>query len=237
MTNTTEQQQQKRGSLIAGIGALVGIGAFLLLPYLSITTAIVAPTGYTGQLPSAYSQTVTVGTGAVAIFTGLIWIEALLAIAAVAIAALVMWREAPFGNSKLPVATQLRRASYTILALGIAGIVFQFLFVTIGNSQINSAIQSAASNSSSGTINIFASLAHFSVTLGYGIGSWLYLLSMGAVIAGGVLMLRAAGVSFLAPQATAQPQTWQQPAGQYPQQTGQYAQQPWQQPQEPQQPW
>ena len=234
-------KQQKLGALIAGSGALVGIAAFLLLPYLTITLTL-TQVGYNGTstVPS-YSQSFSVGTGLVTLFSGIIWVEALLAIAILVVAALVRLREAPFGNSAMPVATQLRRAAYTIAILGSVAILFQFLFVTIGNGQINQAMQPTTAGGSTGLGSIAELLLHsssaaISVSLGYGIGSWIYLLSMGAVIFGGVQMLKAAGVTFSKPQVATQQQAWQQPSqleqqnwqqpGSYPQQqTGPYPQQ------------
>lgn len=232
-------QQKKRGTLVAGIGALVGIGAFLLLPYFTITITM-TQLGYSSYQAPTYNQTFTVGTGFIELFSGIIWIEALLAIAILVVAGLVMWREAPFGSSTTPVATQIRRAAYAILILGVIGIVFQFLFVSAGSSQANDALQSASLSSSVGSINLGQILTRsntsLSVAMGYGIGSWIYLLGMCGAIVGGVLMLNAGGVRVAMPHA-AQPQVlsqsheqgWHQ-SDQYPPQPSQSLQQGWQSP-------
>ena len=236
-------QQKKRGPLIASIGALVGIGAFLLLPFFTITIAV-TPLGYTGYQAPTYNETFTVGTGLIELFSGIIWIEALLAAAILVVTGLVIWREAPFGSSTTPVATQLRRAAYTILILGVIGIVFQFLFVSAGSSQANDALQSASLNSSAGSVNLGQLLTRsntsISLAIGYGIGSWIYLLGMCGAIAGGVLMLNAGGVRVAMPHAAQQPvmeqphsHEWHQIDSYPQQQPSQSLQQGWQAPSQP----
>jgi len=228
---TTVAQQQKQGSLIAGIGALVGIVAFLLLPYLNFTVTVTNNIGFSN--PQTNTVELPVGSGLISVLTGLIWVEAILAIAILVVAALALWRDIPFGASAGPVAMQLRRAAYTILILGAAGIVFEFLFTSIGNSQINGLLQSL----SIGSISVADQLARdnesLNVTMGYAVGSWVYLIGMGVAIIGGIILLRAVG----APQTQSQqPQNWSQFS--YYQQPSQ-PQQSWQQPPpaQPQQGW
>ena len=110
-------RQQKLGSVVAVIGALVGIGAFFLLPYLNVTVRDTNNNGL--NIPQTNSVAITVGTGFISVFSGLIWVEGLLAIAVLVIAALVMWRDVPFGASTTPVKLQIRRASYAMLLLGL----------------------------------------------------------------------------------------------------------------------
>jgi hypothetical protein len=226
----TSVQQQKRGSLVAGIGALVGIGAFLLLPYLNLTVTVTNNNGFNN--PQTNSVTIPVGTDFIAVLTGLIWVEGLLAIAVLVVAALVLWRDVPFGATTTPVEVQIRRAAYTMLLLGVAGIAFQFLFTSIGNSQINNLLQSISIGSFSVADLLARSNQSISVSMGYAIGSWIYLIGMCVAIIGGVLMLRTGAVLTSSPQTLSQPQGWQQfPPYQQTQQQG------WQQPPQPQQGW
>jgi hypothetical protein len=235
----TPVRQQKRGSLIAGIGALVGIGAFLLLPYLNITVTVTNNNGFSN--PQTNSVAFPVGTGFISVFSGLIWVEGLLAIAVLVLAALVMWRDVPFGASTTPVEVQIRRAAYAMLLLGAAGIAFQFLFTSIGNGQINNLPQSITIGTFSLADLLTRSNQSLSATMGYAIGSWIYLIGMCVAILGGVLMLRTGTVPVSSPQTISPPPGWQQ----YPpyQQTQQQSwpqpsqsQPVWQQPPQPPQP-
>src|ERR1700730_2124561 len=92
----TPAQQRKNGSMIAGIGALVGIAAFFLLPYFNIAVTITSNSS-SNNFNNSQTISVPAGTGLISVFTGLIWVEELLAIAVLVVAALVMWRSAPFG--------------------------------------------------------------------------------------------------------------------------------------------
>jgi hypothetical protein len=209
-------KQQKQGSLIAGIGALISIAAFLLLPYFNIKVTVTNNTGFNN--PQTNNITIPAGTGFISILTGLVWVDALLAIAVLVLVALVMWRNAPFSPSTLPAETQIRRTANAMLVLGIAGIAFHFLFFSIGNSQINNFVQSLTIGPDNVATLLTRSNQSISVSLDNAFGSWIYAIGMGMAIVGGGLILRA-----LSPQAVVQPQSWPQ-----------YAQ--YSQPSQPQQP-
>ncbi len=226
VVNTTVNPR-KQASLVAGIGALVGIVAFLLLPYFIFTVTI---TDTQASPPQTHSASITVGTGFISILAGLIWVEALLAIAILVIATLLLSKDAPFGASTAPVETQVRRASYAVIVLGIAGIAYHFLFIsTIGAGQMFSLFQSLTTDTNSVANQLTQSHLSASPTMANALGSWIYILGMVAAIAGGVLLLRA-----VSPQAVAQPQSWPQYA-QYsqPSQPQQPQPQAWQQPSQP----
>src|ERR1700730_12062700 len=234
VVNTTANPR-KQASLVAGIGALVGIVAFLLLPYL-IFTVTVTDTQF--STPQSHSASISVGTGLISILAGLIWVEALLAIAILVIAALLLSKDAPFGVSTAPVETQVRRAGYAVIALGIAGIAYHFLFIsTIGAGQMLSLFQSLTTDTNSLANQLNQSHTSASPSMANALGSWIYLLGMCAAIVGGVLLLRA-----VSPQEVVQPQSWpqyaqySQPAHpQQPQPSQPLPQQGWQ-PAQPQQP-
>jgi len=226
VVNTTANLR-KQASLVAGIGALVAIVAFLLLPYLIFTVTI---TDTQSSPPQTHSASITLGTSFISILAGLIWVEALLAIAILVIAALLLSRDAPFGAATAPVETQVRRASYAVIVLGIAGIAYHFLFIsTIGAGQMFSLFQSLTTDTNSVANQLTQSHLSASPSMGNALGSWIYLLGMVAAIVGGVLLLRA-----VSPQEVAQPQSWPQYA-QYSQPSQPLPQQGWQ-PAQPQQP-
>lgn len=225
MLNTQARQTPppKRLALYAAIASLVALLAYLVLPFISITLTAAANSSY-GSSPS-YVQSFQVGAGVIELFTGFICIEALLAVAALCVAGLFALRDAPFGQGTMPVVVQRRRSAYAILILGAAAVIYQFLLVTIGTSQINTAIQNAlASSTSSLSLASLLRGAAFSMTLGYGVGSWIYLLAMLGVIGCGWMILNAEKVPAALQPAQAQDSStpWQQPV--------QPSQPSWQQP-------
>lgn len=185
---STLAQQPKRLALFAALASLIALLAYLVLPYISITVTA-GSTAY-GSTPT--QQSVEVGAGAVALFTGFISVEALLAVAILCIAGLFALRELPFGQGVWSGAVQRQRSAYMILGLGAVAIVYQFLLVSIGTSQINAAIQNAASSTGALSLTslLFRSVS-VSVSLGYAFGSWLYLLAMLAVVGIGWMIVRA----------------------------------------------
>lgn len=218
----TYAQQPKRLALFAALASLVALLSYLVFPFISITVTTSSTNGYN----TSTSQSVQVGAGVVQLFTGFICIEALLAVAIGCIAGLLALREAPFGQGSMPVEVQRRRSAYTILILGGIAIIYQFLLVSIGTSQINTAIQNAASGT--GTLSLaslFFRSEAISVTLGYAVGSWLYLLAMLAVVGFGWMLLRAER-----PQAAFVPAQASQALSASGQQPMQPSQQLWQQP-------
>ena len=226
VVNTTANLR-KQASLVAGIGALVAMVAFLLLPYLIFTVTI---TDTQSSPPQTHSASITLGTSFISILAGLIWVEALLAIAILVIATLLLSKDAPFGAATAPVETQVRRASYAVIVLGIAGIAYHFLFIsTIGAGQMFSLFQSLTTDTNSVANQLTQSHLSASPSMANALGSWIYLLGMVAAIVGGVLLLRA-----VSPQEVAQPQSWPQYA-QYsqPSQPLQPQPQAWQQPSQP----
>lgn len=203
---------RKQGSLAAGIGALIGIIAFLLLPYITFTVTI-ADTQFSS--PQTEYASITAGTGLVSVYAGLVWGDALLAIAVLVLAALLLTRDAPFGASTIPVETQVRRASYAVIILGIVAIAYHFLFIaSIGNGQIagllgsvtygtNNSINNAADQLTQQHVSVSASMSN-------AFGAWIYIVGMVVSIIGGVVMLRAGAVAAPSPQAVSQPQSWPQ---------------------------
>lgn len=185
----TYAQQPKRLAFFAAIAALIALLAYLMLPYISITVTTSATGAYNS---SSTQQSVEVGAGVIGLFTGFISVEALLAVAILCVAALIALRELPFGTGVWSGEVQRRRSAYMILGLGVVAIIYQFLLVSIGTSQINAAIQNAAASTGALSLaSLFFRSASISVTLNYAFGSWLYLLAMLAVVGSGWMLMRA----------------------------------------------
>ena len=191
MVNTSVQQP-KRMALYAAIGALIALLSYLLVPFITVTLTASANSsyGYSGS-PSPYTQSVSLGAGLIALFASPICLEALFAVAVLCLAALFMLREAPFGQGIVPVTVQNRRGGYTIAVLGVIAVVYQFLLITIANGQINDALQSASFGSVTLARLLAQSNTTVSISIGYAIGSWIYLLGMLAVAVCGWLLARA----------------------------------------------
>ena len=240
---TTPSNSKKQGSLVAGIGALVAIIAFLGLPYLKLTVTVI---NNSDQLSTPQSVSITLGAGYISTLAGLIWIEALLAIAVLVLAALLLLREAPFGVSATPATTQVRRAGIAVIILGIAGILYHFLFISvIGEAQMFSVFQSLSSNGISLADQLTQSHITTSGLIENAFGSWIYILGMGAAIVGGVLALQTGSrqvviqpsqfPQYAQPYQPSQP-TWPQPSQPLPQawpQPSQPQPQMWPQPSQP----
>jgi protein-S-isoprenylcysteine O-methyltransferase Ste14 len=154
-------QQKNRGYLIAGIGAIVALLAFLFLPYISYS---VGPFGG------------SIGGTQVAGSQGLIWLEALLPLAAIALTSLLVYRSNPFGMTTTPIATQIRWGVYSILGAGVLSLILHFILAL----NANGSIQAVTGNPVLGSL----------ISVGFGIGYWLYLLAAIAIIVGAVLTLR-----------------------------------------------
>src|SRR5436309_14668065 len=81
------KEQRYRGYVIAGIGGIVAFIAFFL-PYLTY---------------SQFGGSISANASQAASFNGLLWIELLIAIAAVAVPALLIYRSNPLGSATMPI--------------------------------------------------------------------------------------------------------------------------------------
>ena len=183
------KQEKNRGYLIAGIGGTIGFIAFLL-PYVSVSVL-----GYGASISGASAA-------------GWLWFEAIAAIVAIAVPALLIYRSNPFGMATTPVEKQIRWGIYAIIGAGVVGLLIHILFaVDVNNISYNGV--------SLGSL----------VSVGLSFGYWLYLLCALAIIVGGVFAMRVAkpAAATVPPQA----QAWQYPppSTQYPPQAQQYPQQ------------
>lgn len=167
----TLSQQKNRGYLVAGIGAIIALFAFLFLPYISYSV---------GPFVSG-----SLGGVQIAGIQGLLWLEALFPLVAIVLAALLTFRSNPFGMRTTPIATQIRWGVYSLLGVGALSLLLQIVLAI----NANGAIQAVTGN---------PILSSF-VSISYGIGYWLYLLAAIAIIVGAVLTLRLPISSFDAP--------------------------------------
>lgn len=167
----TLSQQKNRGYLVAGIGAIVALFAFLFLPYISYSV---------GPFGGSISGTQIAGS------QGLAWLEALLPLAAIILAALLVFRSNPFGMTKTPIAVQIRWGVYSLLGTGALSLLIHFVLAL----NANGSIQAVTGNPLLGSL----------ISVGFGLGYWLYLLAAIAIIVGAVLTLRMPISVFVASQ-------------------------------------
>lgn len=167
----TLKLEKNRGFLVAAIGAIAALFAFLYLPFVSISS--------TTQNTSTFSLNTTEAAN----YQGAIWLEGLLAIALLVLALMLIYRHNPFGSARTPIASQLRTGNFLIGGGGILSIIVQF-FVSLS---IGTVVQQRYAGGPT------------SIGTGYDFGSWLYLLGMIAVIVGAVMAYRKMGLLVISP--------------------------------------
>ena len=193
--------EKNRGYLIAGIGAIVALFAFIFLPILSISSA---SSFFSITSNSSGQSSSLLNVSDIAQYQISIWIEGLAAVTAITIAALIAFRPVPFSMLKTtaPLEIQIRWGNYLLILAGIFGVLTPLL-ITL-------------------TLDSFAKT--FGANASFASGGWLCLLGMIAVVVGGVLALRAmntvpqsvvgTGTYSQYPPA-AQPQPWSAPVDPY----------------------
>ncbi|MEO8971116.1 MAG: hypothetical protein ABI406_05875 [Ktedonobacteraceae bacterium] len=102
--------EKNRGYLIAGIGAIIALFAFMFLPLISFSSA-------------SSGQSTSLNVSNVAQYEISIWIEGLAAVTAIAIAALIAFRPVPFSWLKTiaPLEIQIQWGNYLLILAGILG--------------------------------------------------------------------------------------------------------------------
>lgn len=103
------KQQQNRGYVIAGGAAIIAFIAFFL-PYVTAS--------YLGISASAS------GTSG-----GWLWFEEIGAVVAIAVAAVLIFRNNAFGLTNMPVEKQVRYGRITLLGAGILALLLHLLFL------------------------------------------------------------------------------------------------------------
>jgi hypothetical protein len=166
-------QRKNRGYVIAGSGALVALYAFFFLPYSATYTDTFG------------HETLTASNSGLG--HGLLWLELLLALAALVVAARLMFGSNPFGMTTTSLATQTRWGVHALIGSGILSILIQLVITLMTNIE-------------------FQSGPDIGFYLHFDVGYWVYMLAMAVVLVGGVIAQRTLSSS-LPPQA----QRWQQP--------------------------
>ena len=193
-------QKQNRGYLIAGIGALVALLAFLLLPYVNLTSTctptpatsctntptfslsmnaslIAQATAQTNQNQS--SSNFPFSTNLIP-FNGqpALWFLPFLALVALALTGLLLYRNIPFGKAinATPVA-QKKWGNYALIGIGALSVLVQIVLIA----GLGSQIQNSPGFSGSGSPYTYSAGGH--------IGFWLYLIGMLAVAGGAIFLL------------------------------------------------
>lgn len=166
------KEQKNRGYVVAGAGAAVALFAFYFLPYSATYSDMFG------------HETLTASNSGLG--HGLLWLELLLALAALVVAARLMFGSNPFGTTT-SLATQTRWGVRTLISSGILSILIQLVITLMTKIE-------------------FQSGPDIGFYLNFDMGYWVYMLAMAVVLVGGVIAQRTL-VSSLPPQ----PQRWQQP--------------------------
>lgn len=192
------KQQQNRGYVIAGGAAIIAFIAYFL-PYISVS--------YLGTGASVSGA--TIGSW--------LWFEFLGVLVAIAVAAVLVFRNKAFGLSTMPVEKQIKYGRYALIGAGALALLIHLLFLLSYQSNVGSSLIGATTG--------------FSVGLGF--GWFLFLLAAIGMVVGAVMAMRQP----LAAYAASQPQ-YGQYGQSYPGQSTQYPpyQQPYSTPDQPQYP-
>lgn len=209
------KDQQNRGYLIAAIGTLVALLAFLLLPYTIITlncsnncggiTNFSLPLNATliALATVAQSQSSSYLSGSVIPFQGqgTLWFLPILSLAALVLTGFMLYRDMPFGKGvNASVATQKKWGNYALIGIAALSVLTQIVLL----SNLGTSIQSSFIASSSSSF--------ITVNAGGDFGFWLYMLGMVATAGGAILMLVQANKLALPLQVSSQ----QNPTEQFP---------------------
>lgn len=173
---------QNRGYLIAGVGGILAFLAFFFpYVYISATYTVRSILG-TSRQTSAGSA---LGTGAQ--IGGLFFLELLIALAGIAVAALLLFGVRMLGSSShsaapnplvTSLATQAQTWAIALIAIGGAGALLHILFMFVGLSNYGNSAAAAA---------LFG--FSVSISISWSVGAWLYLLAMLSVVGGGLAVI------------------------------------------------
>src|SRR5947209_14009281 len=144
------KQQQNRGYLITGIGALVALLAFLLLPYANVTfsCARISTFSNCSGVPN-FSLALNATLIAQATTTqgqnsgnlpppniipfegqGALWLLPILTLAALALTGLLLYRDIPFGKGiNAPTATQKKWGNYALIGIAALSVLLQIVLL------------------------------------------------------------------------------------------------------------
>ncbi|GHO66634.1 hypothetical protein KSC_055260 [Ktedonobacter sp. SOSP1-52] len=203
------KERKNRYFLVSAIGALIALLSFLLFPFVTWNIRINASVV---SLAFAFPLNATfISQQAAAI-----WLCAILALGALIVSCLLIYRSRPFGG-QTPVETQTQWGLYGLAGAGVLALIIQFIVVSNLGSSIKSnpsifnALNSIDSSSSSSSVNsLLTSITDSSAS--YNIGAWLFLLGMLAVIVGAgieILQRNPRLLQSLSPQPGSAPNPYQ----------------------------
>lgn len=160
------KQQQNRGYVIAGGAAIIAFIAFFL-PYVTAS--------YLGVSASAS------GTSG-----GWLWFEEIGAVVAIAVSAVLIFRNNAFGLTNMPVEKQIKYGRYTLLGAGIVALLLHLLFLLGYQGEVGG-----------GGLGAIAS----GLSFGLGFGWFLFLLASIGMVVGAVMAYRQPINAYAATQA------------------------------------
>lgn len=202
------KERKNRYFLVSAIGALIALLSFLLFPLVTwnirISSSIIS-------LAFDFPLNATLISHQAAA----IWLCAILALGALIVSCLLIYRSRPFGG-QTPVETQTQWGLYGLAGAGVLALIIQFIVVSnLGPSiksdpSIFSALNSTGGSSTSGINSLLTSITDSSAS--YNIGAWLFLLGMLAVIVGAgieILQRNPRLLQSLSPQPGSAPNPYQ----------------------------
>lgn len=207
------KERKNRYFLVSAIGALIALLSFLLLPFVTWNIKI---SSSIFSLALAFPLNATLISRPAAA----IWLCAVLALGALVVSCLLIYRSRPFGG-QTPAETQTQWGLYGLAGAGVLALIIQFIVVSNLGSTIKSdpsffnTVNSAGSSSSSSISSLLTSITESSAS--YNIGAWLFLLGMLAVIVGAGIEILQRDPKLhqeLSPQAGSVPNPYQGHPGQ-----------------------
>jgi hypothetical protein len=171
-------RKQNAGFLTAGIGGIVALFAFFVLPFISVTLGMFGTFSLTGSQLAGYGgQASGSPLGSALQGLQLLWIAPLVALIIIAIAAYQLFMSKP--TNAAAAASAAKAAATWLIVLGGIMLLGVFIRYIIDSQPLVQSGYGVSSDSYSGP-----TVASF-----YGAGVWIYALSMIAVIVGGCIQL------------------------------------------------
>ncbi|GHO44892.1 hypothetical protein [Ktedonospora formicarum] len=177
------KERKNRYFILSAGGALVAFLSFLLFAFANLDLKA-AEDGV------VFNMSLPINATLLSAQSGAIWLSELLALAAIIVCGLIIYRTHPFGR-QIPEDTQIKWALYGLIGAGVLALLIQYLCVSglASGLKSNPVIWNTIFPNTSNA-NSFLEMANdpkMNVSASYAIGSWLFLLGMLIVIGGAVL--------------------------------------------------